>query len=65
VGEVVSLPDQVKRSTTPAASEEMMDLFRGSDTPTAKSVVLNHNLTSSPAAYSHELTLALTEGHRA
>lgn len=63
VGEMVGLPDCVKRATSAATCEQMVDLFSWSDTAPANPPEINIDFTSAARSLSYCTTLRFTEGH--
>lgn len=63
VREMVGLPDSVKRATSPATREQMVDLLTGSDTSAANPAMIKDDLTSAARSLSYCIPLLLTQGH--
>lgn len=61
VGEMVGLPDGIKRATTAATCEQMVDLLSGSDTAPANPSVINQDFTSATRSLSYFGALSLTD----
>lgn len=63
VDEMVSLPDGIKRTTSSATREQMVDFFTGSDTSSANPPVIKNHFTSSARSLADSFTLGTTQAH--